>query len=153
VSHYFYVRRSPWHPEFPVYSRLSLDKGLIEFSHKLLPEFAEWVRSWHENRDAQLSRIITYEDLLSKPVSVFSEVAKHFRLDSSSGVVERIVEENSFRRLSKGRVRGEEKTDSFFRKGIIGDWRNHFTTELREIYKREIGEFLIEFGYEKDFSW
>lgn len=40
-----------------------------------------------------------------------------------------------------------------FRKGVIGDWRNHFTPAHVEAFKQIAGEALIQLGYEKDMDW
>ena len=40
-----------------------------------------------------------------------------------------------------------------FRKGQIGDWKNHFTQEHKERFKKIAGQLLIDLGYEKDFNW
>lgn len=40
-----------------------------------------------------------------------------------------------------------------FRKGRIGDWRNHFTDEHKEAFKRVAGQHLIALGYENDLDW
>jgi hypothetical protein len=42
---------------------------------------------------------------------------------------------------------------STFRKGVIGDWRNHFTEEHKSIFKELAGQQLIELGYERDLKW
>lgn len=153
VSHYFYVRQTPWHPEYPIYKDLSVQEGLATFADRLLLPFVGWVRSWHQNRDPELSLVLRYEDMLADTVGVLSQVAEHFELDSSLETVSAIVEAHSFKKLSGGRVQGQASERSFFRKGKSGDWRNHFTLELKERYKEMIGDFLIEFGYEEDHSW
>jgi lipopolysaccharide transport system ATP-binding protein len=153
VSHYFYVRQTPWHPEYPIYSNLTLERGLTIFAERTLVAFADWVRSWHENRDAAMSLELTYERMLENPVGVMTRVAEHFDLDSSPEVVEPIVAANSFQSLSGGRRPGQDNGKSFFRKGVAGDWKNHFTPELKKLYKRSIGDFLMEFGYERDKAW
>ena len=38
------------------------------------------------------------------------------------------VEKNSFQALS-GRDKGVEDSNNFLRKGIVGDWKNNFTSE------------------------
>ena len=40
-----------------------------------------------------------------------------------------------------------------FRKGLIGEWKNEFTDEQRELFKQTTGQLLIDLGYEKDFNW
>ena len=42
---------------------------------------------------------------------------------------------------------------STFRKGLIGDWANHFTDEHKAAFKKIAGEQLIELGYERDHNW
>ena len=42
---------------------------------------------------------------------------------------------------------------STFRKGVIGDWRNHFTDEHRRVFKDEAGKELVQLGYENDLDW
>jgi len=153
ISYYFYVCRTRWHPEYSIYSQLSLEDGLQEFSNRLLPEYVEWIRSWHENRDPKMSLEIKYEQLLADPVGEFRKIAIFWGLDSSTKTIDRIIAENNFKKLSGGRERGQHDVSNFFRKGISGDWKNHFTSEIKDQYKPIIGDFLIEFGYELDYSW
>ena len=60
------------------------------------------------------------------------------------------MERYRFERLAAGRCRGEERASSFFRKGVVGDGENHFTTNLMERYTSLLGDFLVEVGCEKD---
>ena len=62
-------------------------------------------------------------------------------LDSSRETVERIVEAHTFQRLSRRVRQGEESRQSFFRKGVAGDWENLFTSELKAMYKERTGAF------------
>ncbi len=40
-----------------------------------------------------------------------------------------------------------------YRKGIVGDWRNHFSEDHRRVFKQVAGDLLIRLGYEKDTNW
>jgi hypothetical protein len=153
VSHFFYVRQTPWHPEYLIYSGLSVQEGLATFAERTLLAYVDWVRSWQRNRDPEMSLVLQYEQMLSDPTAVMTRVAQHFELDSSPETIATIVDIHSFQKLSGGRSQGQESNTSFFRKGVTGDWKNHFTPELKEVYKRLIGDFLVEFGYERDHSW
>jgi hypothetical protein len=44
-------------------------------------------------------------------------------------------------------------TSPTFRKGTIGDWRNHFEPEHKTAFRELAGQALIELGYEKDMDW
>ena len=153
ISHYYYVRQTPWHPEYPVYASLTLQEGLREFAQNRLSDFADWVRSWHVRRDPEMSIIVRYEDMLADTLGIVTQVAEHFELDSRHETIQNIVTANSFERLSGGRRHGEADNRSFFRSGTSGNWKRYLTPELNELYKHIIGDFLIEFGYEKDKSW
>ncbi len=71
-----------------------------------------------------------------------------------------IVEAGDFSKQAGGRFnRGERekfiKTEKGWslRKGIIGDWRNFFCDELKNISKQAMGDELIALGYEKSPDW
>lgn len=153
VSYVHYVRRTPWHPQYAAYKPLSVEEGLRQFANHLLQPYVDWVRSWETNRDPALSLVLKYEDLLCDPHSSLARAAAHFELDDSDSTVRRIVAEHSFRTLSGGRQRGEENHESFYRKGESGDWVNHFTPELKKLYRKKIGDFLIRHDYEMDRDW
>jgi hypothetical protein len=40
-----------------------------------------------------------------------------------------------------------------FRKGIAGEWQEHFTERHKDQMKEVAGELLIQLGYEKDLNW
>lgn len=153
VSHYFYVRRTPWHPEYEVYSDLDVEDGLIHFGKTLLPAFDDWVRSWHREREKDQSLIVRYEDLLDDTESVFSSVASLYGLDDSKQRVRKIVEAHSFENVSGGREKGNQSEESFYRKGVSGDWKNHFTDCVERVFKEEAGEFWVDHGYEDTHDW
>ena len=45
---------------------------------------------------------------------------------------------------------GEENKHSFLRKGVAGDWKNHFSKEARQVFNKFAGRELIKLGYEVD---
>jgi hypothetical protein len=40
-----------------------------------------------------------------------------------------------------------------FRKGVVGDWRSHFTEEHKRLFKETAGDLLIQLGYEQNNDW
>ena len=152
VSHVFYVRQTPWHAEYPLYAGVSPQEGLVVFAGRTLEPFADWIRSWHENGDPRSGLIVRYEELIRDDVGVMTRVAGHLGLDGSPETVGAIVEQHRFQRSSGGRAQGESDTSSFFRKGVVGDWKNHFTPAIEELYAERVGDFLREFGYDQDMT-
>ncbi|PSO44871.1 hypothetical protein BRC21_00830 [Candidatus Saccharibacteria bacterium SW_7_54_9] len=153
VSHYFYVRRTPWHPEYEDYAELDIEEALLHFGRTLLPDFVDWMQSWRGRRDSDLSLELRYEDLLDDTEGEFGAVASHFGLDDSPPTIERIVAEHRFENMTDGRLRGEEDEHSFVRKGVAGDWQTHFTDRTKDLFKTHAGQALIDFGYESDLDW
>jgi hypothetical protein len=64
-----------------------------------------------------------------------------------------ILDAKSYENLSGGREKGEEDVTSHYRKGVPGDWVNHFSPELKAAFKRRFGGLLQKTGYEPDDSW
>lgn len=64
-----------------------------------------------------------------------------------------VVFENDFSRYAKGRKPGQEDVKSHNRKGVPGDWKNHFEEEHRTHFKERYGSLLVKLGYEQDTNW
>lgn len=90
---------------------------------------------------------IRYEDLSAAPEATLAKAVAFLGVNAAAAVVERCLSEGSFEKLSGGRQRGEENRSSFFRKGTIGDWRNHFTADMSERFMKNAGAELVRFGY------
>jgi hypothetical protein len=56
----------------------------------------------------------------------------------------------SFERLSGGREPGKGGAKSHYRKGVHGDWRNHFTPAITRRFKVLFSDVLVMGGYEND---
>ncbi|MTI88128.1 MAG: sulfotransferase domain-containing protein [Balneolaceae bacterium] len=153
VSHTFYVKNTWHHPEHSDYKDLSIQEGLEHFSRTLLPGFKKWIYSWFEEENNTHSLFIRYEDLKNQTFEIMKKVVAHYDLPDDNQLLKEIIESNSFKAKTGGRERGEENSSSFYRKGSSGDWKNHFTNELKEKFKKEIGKLLIELNYESDYNW
>ncbi len=64
-----------------------------------------------------------------------------------------VVYYNRFSAKTKGREQGKEDVKHHYRKGVPGDWKNHFTDKHKKLFKEVGGELLIKLGYEKDMNW
>ena len=112
--------------------------------------------SWSDFIDSWLNQdvpIVRYEDLLTDAAGELVRVTKALTgnaVDRSKA--QAVVEKYSFKKLS-GRKQGEENKKSFVRKGIAGDWKNHFTIEASQVFDHYAGEQLIKSGYESDRAW
>jgi len=123
---------------------------------------AEIARNWNESVGGTVENAaslgenyheLRYEDLLAEPLVEVRRLLEFLGADSGDKLVRECVKAASFEQLSGGRAQGEEDSSSFYRKGIAGDWKNHFTTEDSRIFKEEAGKLLIRLGYEKNLDW
>ena len=67
--------------------------------------------------------------------------------------LEQITKKLSFKKLAGGRTKGEENVNSHYRKGVHGDWKNHFNEEHINYFKIHYNDLLIQLGYEFDDKW
>lgn len=112
--------------------------------------------SWSNFIDSWLSHdvaVVKYEDLLTHAAEILVQTTQRL-IGKDIGIqrAREVVEKYSFKNLS-GRKQGEENKKSFVRKGIAGDWKNHFSLEARQIFDHYAGQQLIAAGYETDHQW
>ncbi len=91
---------------------------------------------------------IRYESLLADAEAEMARLFSWFGCDASEPTVAEIVARNAFSVASGGRRPGEADPKSFLRKGIAGDWKNHFDEECNRLYCEVAGEALTAAGYE-----
>ncbi len=123
-------------------------QGLLYIMDEILPEYADFQRSWIDT-DAWL---IKYEDLIRDEFKIFEKIIEHCQIAISQQRLSDIVCNNSFEVVT-GRRRGQEDLIAHQRKGIIGDWQNHFSDLVTEEFKERFGKILIKTGYETDLKW
>jgi len=69
-----------------------------------------------------------------------------------SPIALQIVQDYSFERISGGRKKGKENTNAHFRKGVAGDWQNHFDPEISAYFYKRTGDLLSHIGYTDEVS-
>jgi hypothetical protein len=126
------------------------EDGLVFLMDNWLFECAVIQLSWIEAGEP----ILKYEDLLGRDVELMEEtLIDRCGLEIDRARLRQIVLANRFDRLTFGRSRGQEDVTAHERKGVAGDWRNHFTPRVRDAFKARFGGVLVVAGYEKDLDW
>jgi lipopolysaccharide transport system ATP-binding protein len=130
-------------------NELSEEEGLLYLIDCGLTPMAQVQWSWYAARE----EVIRYEDLLQRDEEILARVLLgHCRLGVEPQRLREVIRAQRFEAQS-GRKPGTEDTHAHERKGIAGDWRNHFTDRVRAEFKRCYGSLLIATGYEKNFNW
>ena len=111
------------------------------------------VKSWTENSGLPVL-VLRYEDMKAHTVETFTRAVTFLGLTATSSEIETALEQSSFARLKqqeeeKGFAEKSAQAASFFRKGIVGDWKSVLTqVQVRQIIDRH-GEIMKRFGYIK----
>ncbi|HXF36432.1 MAG TPA: sulfotransferase domain-containing protein, partial [Actinomycetota bacterium] len=126
---------------------MSAEEGLV-FAIRRLSEgglFAA-LRDWWDRRP-EGALLVRYEDLIGPEAArAWDRVLDHCDVALGPGERRELLERYSFRRLS-GRRPGEEDPDSKLRKGVAGDWRNHFTPAVLRAFGETAGDLAAHLGY------
>ena len=98
-------------------------------------------------------KLVKYEDLKERPEDILTEILGFLQVNDGKAVVAKCVKANTFEKLSGGGKPGESESQSFYRKGVVGDWRNYFSQENVDLFKRLAADTLIAAEYETSQDW
>jgi hypothetical protein len=103
-----------------------------------------------EFRKANPGRLlqIRYEDLQADGPEVMGKVFRFLSVADKPELIEAALAESSFEKLS-GRKAGEENPRSFFRKGVVGDWKGRLDDEALRIIDERCGNLMKREGFER----
>jgi hypothetical protein len=134
-------------------NELDFEEGFLYLFGKNNGEnMANMQRSWLPICEKGEALLMRYEDMIADEMGEFKKIINHCEISVPSRKLSEIVSRHSF--ISRaGRRPGEEDVVSHYRKGIAGDWENHFTDRIKEEFKLKFGQLLIDTGYEKDLNW
>ena len=118
----------------------------------LLAQWAEYLRSWKNAGSVDNAILIHYESLLTDLAGELRRLFAFLDWEVPASVVEAVAAGNAFERRS-GRRPGDENEFSHRRKGIAGDWRNHFDRNSGELFENAFPGLLTDLGYEVRDDW
>ena len=160
VSHAFYVKREPMHFHHKYFTEvlrsdeeriMAVIRGFAANTSggaPLLPigeSFAGFIR-WLEDPSTLAVR---FEDLIGLQGGGDSE-RQLAAIENIGRFVSRPVDRDQAEHIAQ-RMYGQGSLT--FRKGQMGDWRNHFTDAHKQVFKEVAGDTLIELGYERSMDW
>jgi hypothetical protein len=111
-------------------------------AHGLFSALGTWA-----DVDAPEVLLLRYEDLVgSDAEGWWNRLLDHCDVEMTPVERRALRDRYSFEALS-GRKQGEEDTGSKLRKGVAGDWRNHFTPRVEAAFADATGDLLGRLGY------
>jgi len=117
-------------------------------------EFALWrLEKWFHATHAVKT---SYEALLADTEGELVRILAQLDMSAHTARIRNSVRDCGFQRMRLRQERRGEK-DPGMRKGITGDWRNHFDDECVRVFKQSgqgrWNSLLVEMGYESDSDW
>jgi Sulfotransferase domain len=150
-SHQFDLTKTPGMQKWRIIlSRLNNEDGLMYVLECGVYPWANIQRSWLESGEP----VFRLEDCMTDTCSTLAQMFERgwgLRVDRQR--LEEVVSRNRFEKLSGGRERGQEDIKSHYRKGVHGDWQNHFTPAITRRFKQLYGDLLVLAGYERGIDW
>jgi len=156
INQAFGVKRHRRHLNFADYD--DIRGNLPQFVDYMFTDYKRHPRhfSWSDFVDSWIDKVdyyVTYGQLLNDPVPTLTTAVQRLTgRQLEEQFVASVVEKYSFKRQA-GRAKGEANKHSFVRKGITGDWKNHFSKEACEVFAKHAGTHLVRLGFEKDDLW
>ncbi|MCP4389723.1 MAG: sulfotransferase domain-containing protein [Gammaproteobacteria bacterium] len=96
---------------------------------------------------------VRFEEMLANQYAVFERVFAHYGLSARQVEIGlSLAEQCDFERTT-GRKKGQEAEQSHLRKGVAGDWRNHFADAHVKQFKSSYPGLLAGLGYEAGDDW
>ncbi|KAJ8387297.1 hypothetical protein AAFF_G00157930 [Aldrovandia affinis] len=125
VSFYHFSNKNPVLP-----TSESWDQFYTEFMSGDVPwgSYFDHALAWEKRLDDPTVMVVTYEELKEDLCKWIGEISKFFSFTLSEEQAQSIAQESTFNAMkesSKG-SHGQMST-VFFRKGEVGDWKNHFS--------------------------
>jgi hypothetical protein len=125
-----------------------------KYSKQLSQKLGTWAdhyNSWTKQKEIK-THIVRYEDLKQDPVQYFRKILEFLDIEINEDKLIQSIENSSFDKLSKqekdnGFREKPSKAKSFFRKGIVGDYKNVLSEEQIETLCNSFSEEMKELGY------
>lgn len=125
-----------------------VEERITIYIERILPRILNWAGGWlEETQTTGSGLVLRYEQLLADPMGQMRKAALHLNVRIREEKLRAIVDRHSFEKAT-GRRPGQADPNAFNRKGIAGDWQNHFTPQHTEAFKHAAGARMARIGYE-----
>lgn len=126
-------------------------KKLHNQLRQILGSWSNHAESWINQKNIPV-KVIRYEDMVENSFSTFKSAVDFIGLDKSDQEIKNAIEKSDFSVLSNqekenGFREKMIKSKAFFRKGEIGDYKNHLNQDMIEEIVNQNKQVMVDFGY------
>nr|XP_023970419.1 sulfotransferase 6B1-like [Chrysemys picta bellii] len=140
VSYFHFYNNIPTLPSFG-----SWDEYFTAFMHGKLcwGSYFDYLVEWNKHMDDENVMAITYEELKENQTLGLKKIADFFGFSLSEEEIQTVAEKSSFKAMKEKSSKTHGAFGKiFFRKGIIGDWKDHFSEAQNKEMDRKFEECL-----------
>lgn len=130
---------------------------LCKRKHMLHNQLRQNLLGWSDHASSWINSpnklcLIRYEDMKLNPLETFKRAMNTLELNKTDKEILDSLEKSSFKNLQNQEKNtrfkeAPQRCKSFFRKGIIGDWRNHLTEEQAQRIITTHSKVMKQLGY------
>jgi hypothetical protein len=133
---------------------IPLEGGNAKQLRQKLLSWSQHVESWRKVSTFN-TLIVRYEDMFFNPQDTFTKALRFLNLDFSQEAIAQAIDASSFEKLQhhEKNVGFKEKLSpdsSFFRKGIVGDWKETLNEAQIQKIIHDHGDVMRLYGYLDD---
>ncbi|XP_044137490.1 sulfotransferase 2B1-like [Bufo gargarizans] len=128
----------------------------------LFGSYFDHVKGWMQMKDDSRFFIITYEELMQDLRGSVVRICKFWGQELDDAQIDLVVKHSSFKSMKENKMSNWSEISpdimdltkgQFMRKGISGDWKNHFTVAQSEyfdkVYQEKMKDVNIKFFWEQ----
>ena len=136
---------------------------LYKSGEVILGSWFNHVLEWWKHRDAENILFLKYEDMKKDHRGAVKKLAEFMGYNLKEEVIDRIVGKSTFQSMKDNPTTDPNKVEApvpifkpgeqpFLRKGVVGDWKNHFTPEQNAEFDAIYAKSMEGSGLEFDFN-
>ena len=133
---------------------------LYKSGEVIIGSWFDHVLEWWKHRDAENILFLKYEDMKKDHRGAVKKIAEFMGYHPKEEVIDTIVEKSTFQSMKENPTANPNMAEwpmptfkpgeqPFLRKGVVGDWKNHFTpeqnAEFDAIYAKNMKGSGLEF--------
>jgi hypothetical protein len=107
-------------------------------------------RSWAlSGSQDPLVLMTTYEKLTTEPEVHLKKLLDWMDVSVSDNSLRALIAKHRFTAYANGRSPGEENVESHYRRGVAGDWKNHFDEVTLDYFYDVTADLVSLLGYDR----